>query len=279
MEGTKVLTRVSATPRKAKRAFKIWGGHSSGRFDRSDSSWRSSLIRLIALKLRWITGTEAAGRDNAQFKRALHHPYFDYAHLTGAAAGECWGIWDARFVELLKRPRAAKLSDKTYVRSPEYGGGRTAPVHALVIPLKARKGKKQWVLVISHDPLDNTEARAEVWVDVQAGKVRLNEQLELEFPDAEIIFIADVNKNLRQPEESFKVARYIEHPMKKLASWRGKMPPSGGTHENAVIDMAFADPGVIVECELVSDDDSSDHRPFRYRVVGRLLKMIGKAKT
>jgi len=274
MEDTKVRVSVSGAARKAKRAIRIWAGHSSGRFDRPDKLWRTSIIRLIGLNLKWITGTEASGRDNKQFEKALRHPYHDFVHLTGAAAGECWGIWDTRFLELMKSPWAAKLSDKTYVRSPEYGGGRTAPVHGLVIPLKARKGRKQWVVVVSHDPLDNTEQRAEVWVDVQAGKVRLNEQLELEFPDAEIIFVGDINKNLRQPEESFKVARHIEHPMEKLASWRGHMPKGVGTLGKSVVDMAFADPGVIVACELVLDLRASDHRPFKYRVSGRLRKLV-----
>lgn len=276
MEGKKVQTAQPRAVQKAKRFFRIWGGHSSGRFDRSDQSWRASIVRLIRLNLLWLTGTEAAGRDNKQFKLALTHTGWGYTHLTGPAAGECWAMWNSRFVELMDEPWAAKLSDKTYVRSPEYGGGRTKPFHALVVPLNARKGKKKWVLVISHDPLDNTETRAEVWVDVQDGKVHLNERLELMYPGAEIIFVGDVNKNLRQPEESFRVAQHIEHPMKKLASWRGKMPKKGGTHVNQIIDMAFADPGVIVDCQLVADDDSSDHRPFRYRLGGRLRKMLAK---
>lgn len=278
MEGAKVLTHQSPARKAARRIFRIWAAHSSGRFDRSDASWRASLKRLIRLHMKWVTGTEAAGRDNKQFKTALSFAGWDYSHLTGAAAGECWAAWDTDFVELMGKPFAAQLSDMTYVRSPEYGGGRTKPVHALVVPLKARKGKKQWVLVISHDPLDNTQQRAEVWVDVQHGKVQLNDSLELQYPDAEIIFVADVNKNLRQPEESFRVARYIEHPMKKLASWRGHMPQGGGTHGNQVIDMAFADPGVIVDCQLVVDDKSSDHRPFKYRLAGRLRKVLRKIK-
>lgn len=278
MEEADVTLSVPAARERPKRIKFITGGFSAGRFDRSNLSWRLSIMRLIRLKLIFLFGTEAAGRDNKQFRSALSHFNWDYVHLSGAAVGECWGMWNAQYVELMAKPFAAKLSDMTWTRSEEYGGKDTKPIHGLVIPLKARKGKKQWVFVISHDPTDKTEHRQEVWVDVQKGKVELNDRLELRFPDAEIIFFADVNKNLKQPNESFQVARYIEHPMKKLSSWRGRMPRSGGTHGNDVIDMGFADSGVFVDCQLVKDDSSSDHRPFKFRLSGRLRKMVTKLK-
>lgn len=262
---------LAARPRR--RRFRMWFVHSSGRFDRSVAVWRASLSRLRKLG-SVVTGTEAAGRSRSVFASALGRVGWDYAHLSGAAVGECYASWDGTVLEPAAHPFARKLTDMTWTRAPEFGGAKAAKVHALVVPLRTRtRGGRMYVLVVVHWPLDNTEQRAAVWRDVCEGIRDLQRDLEARWPDADVVVVGDVNKNLRQHNEAAQVRQRLEWAMHTVVSWRPPFP-SAGTHGSQLIDMAFARAGVIRACELVADDASSDHRPFRYRLRGWLLRVL-----
>lgn len=272
---TSVQLTVPKPP--ARRRWRIWGVQSAGRFDRSVVSWRRSLVRLVGLGV-WVTGTEAAGRTASEFRAALTRVGWDFVHLSGAAVGECYATWDAAVVELAGHPFARKLTDLTWVRDAEYGGDTAALVHALVVPLRNRRGRARVrVLVVVHMPLDNTAPRQAAWLDCCRGLRILEADLDRMYPGAEVVIVMDGNKNLHEPAELAEVSAHLEKPLRMVVSWRRPYPVAG-THARQLIDYALAAAGVIVACQLVADDDSSDHRPFRYRLRGWLRRVLSSAQ-
>lgn len=270
-----IVSPVIPTSRAVRRRRRVWVVFSAGRFDRDRSVWRASLRRLRKLG-SVVAGTEAAGRKPDDFRAALTEFDWDYAHLAGAAVGECYLTWDGRALELGGRAFARKLSDLTWTRSPEYGGEKAQPVHALVVPLRNRAGRRRVrVFVVVHMPLDNTKQRAAAWVDCCRGLVRLKAEILELFPGAELVIMMDGNKNLRKPAERLMVLKHLCRPLGFQTSWRPPLP-AAGTHGDQVIDLALAEPGVIVACELVADDPSSDHRPFRFRLRGWVRRLVAR---
>jgi hypothetical protein len=157
------------------------------------------------------------------------------------------------------------LPDHTWVRSPEYGGKRTAPVHALVVPLDRRLNRT--ILVIAHMPLDNTPARAEAWVDCCRGLVKLVHGLYARFPNfTDVVVVFDCNKNLRDPREAALVRQHLERPLAMVNSWARGLPKAGGTEGRQVMDFALVRRARLAACELLRDLSDSDHRAFRYRL-------------
>lgn len=260
-----VVFPETTTRRRGRRVLRLWFAHNSGRFDRPDRLWAAAITKLRR-KAGLITGTEAAGRDGHIFKWALRGTDWAYAHLTGAAEAECYATWDTSVLGLTGKPFAHKLTDLTWVRSPEYGGKKAAKVHALVLRLRViATGQTYWV-VVWHAPLDNTDARAAAWVDSCAGLVDLKAHLHDVDRAAEVIIVGDVNKNLRLHNEAGAVRQHLEKPLGMVTSWAGGLPRNGGTHDNQVIDYALLPRAILAGCQLLKDLPDSDHRAFRYRL-------------
>lgn len=253
--------RPAARRRPRRRA--LWFIHNSGRFDKPAAAWRAA-ITWLRRRGSLITGTEAAGRTATLFRAALADHDWAYAHLSGAAEGEAYAAWAMDDLELLGKPFARKLTDRTWVRSAEYGGKRAAKVHALVVHLRELRTDRTWWVVVVHMPLDNTDQRAAAWVDCCAGLVDLQAALEKRDPNAELVVVGDVNKNLREHYEATQVQRHLARPLGLAVSWAGRMPRAGGTHGRQVIDYALA--WGFTACQLLRDLPDSDHRAFRYRV-------------
>jgi hypothetical protein len=261
-------TKPATAHKRARRLWRVWFVHSSGRFDRSAHVWVASLRRLRKLGVV-ITGTEAAGRSAADMARAFGDTWA-FAHLTGAAQGESFAAWDTRVLTLVSRPKAYKLSDLTWTRAPEYGGKPAAKVHALVVPLQPVKGKRRRIfLVIVHMPLDNTDKRAEAWVDCCKGLRELTDQLHDMDPDAEVVLVGDWNKDQRDHREAAMMRLHLTGPLGLRNSWDGwlsRLSAGDGTHGRQIIDAALLVARMLIRCVLITDDASSDHRPFRYKV-------------
>jgi hypothetical protein len=256
---------AARTRRRVLPVLRLWFAHNSGRFDRPAGLWRHALIWLTG-RASLVTGTEAAGRSASQFRDAIGREDWAYAHLTGAAVGECYGVWDPSVLDLFAHPFAHKLTDLTWVRSPEYGGKPAAKVHALVLPLRVtRGGRKHWIAVV-HMPLDNTPARAAAWVDCCKGLAALQADLHRRDPEADFIVVMDGNKNLRLHDEAGMVRQHLEKPLHAVTSWEYGLPKGGGTHGVQVIDYALLPKPLLVAAELLKDLPDSDHRAFRYRV-------------
>lgn len=262
-----VVTRATHPAEKRRRKIAMWFVHSSGYFGANTVAWRASNGRLRT-KGVFISGTEAAGRTAADFRTlAKGAPTWETVHLSGAAEGECYAHFDTTYLELDGRAFARKLTDLTWVRDEEHGGKRAAKVHALVLPVRRTKGKARRVyVVIVHMPLDNTPERARCWIDCASGLVDLEHDLRAHDPNAEVVIVADFNKNLREPDELHTVRRHLTTPLRMVTSWATGLPAAGGTHGRQVIDFALLVRWFLGACELLADDASSDHRPFRYRL-------------
>lgn len=251
--------------RKGRRVLRLWFVHNSGRFDRPDRLWRTAITRLRRKGIL-ITGTEAAGRHADLFHAALAGTDWGYAHLSGAAEGECYVTWDETAAELVGKPFAHKLTDLTWTRSQEYGGKKAAKVHALVLRLRiARGGQTYWIVVV-HMPLDNTPQRAAAWVDCCRGLVALEAELRERDPSAEVVIVGDFNKNLRLSNERSAVRAHLSVPLAMVTSWARGLPKRGGTHDGQVIDYAVLRLPILATCQLLPDLADSDHRAFRYRL-------------
>lgn len=263
------------------------GIHSSGRFDRPIASLAASVRRLrrvargrgpLRRRVAFITGTEAGGRSDAELEQALgSDPTWDYVNLKGPAA-ECWATWRTSMLERNGRPYSRQLSDITWTRSKEYGGKEAAPVKALVVPLRVvgRPNRRHIYLVVIHMPLDNTELRAQAWVDCCRGlRALVVDEIRTHDPHAEIVIEADWNKDHRNDRERDMIRKHVARPLRLVQGWDGSRPGRGGTHGRRLID------GVVSSrrflgwstpwCWLTADDNSSDHRPYVHTVRWPLL--------
>jgi hypothetical protein len=170
----------------------------------------------------------------------------------------------------VSRPKAYKLTDLTWTRSPEYGGKPAAKVHALVVPLRPVKGNRRLIfLVVVHMPLDNTEQRAEVWVDCCRGLRELEDQLHAMDPTAEVVLVGDWNKNEKDHQERGMIRKHLTGPLGLTDCWdygRHSLSVGEGTHGRQVIDAALLPKPMLRAARLCPDDASSDHRPMRYKV-------------
>ncbi len=260
------LVQPQTNPRRRRLPRRgLWIAHNSGRFDTPSNLWRHAIIWLRG-KADLITGTEAASRSDTLFSAALGDSDWAYAHLTGAAAGECFATWNPAVVDLLGKPFAHKLTDLTWVRDQEHGGKEAAKVHALVLRLRiTATGKRLWLVVV-HMPLDNTPTRAAAWLDCCVGLAALKADLQRRDPTADVLINGDWNKNLRLHNEAGIVRQRLEKPLGLVTSWEFGLPKTGGTHGTQVIDYGLLRRALLVACELLRDLPDSDHRAMRYRI-------------
>lgn len=234
--------------------------HSSGRFDRSTALNRKdneSFHKIAEL----VTHTEMSAD---RMTDAFRLPGWSFAHDNrGGGRDECVVEWDNEAFSLGGMPRTEQLSKMRFTRSKEYGGKTADPFFALVVPLQVadHPGQRVWVIV-AHMPLDNTALRARIWFDTCRGLRKVVRALRKEDPGAEVLIVADWNKNYRQAEERAKMEKKVARPLGLRQSWAGHAPASGGTHgPKALIDGDVTDL-VPTGARLLEDTAASDHRPY-----------------
>jgi hypothetical protein len=251
-----------------------WFVHSSGRFDRPLSAWRGSTAALRGFGTL-ITGTESAStRTRAEVDSVLGGVQdWAYAHLTGHdGEGECYATWDTRARVTTAEPYTLQLSTETWTRSPEYGGKPAAHPHALVVPLAIpnRPHRRNLYVIVVHMPLRNTPQREHVWL-LCADTLRQHvHHLRHVDPGCQVDVVGDWNRDYRAPVERALLDKEIARPLRLTPSWFNHLPAVGGTHNNGLIDGAYTDMPVL-DAELLTDDRSSDHRPWRYQTHATLL--------
>lgn len=269
--------RPTVTVRAPRRAL---AAHSSGRFDRSVEKLERSVRRirhttrgrgLLQRKVALVTGTEASGRSAAELERVLGAPNWDYVHIDGRGKSECWATWDTRVLERAGRAYTRQITDRTWFRSPEYGGSAAPFVHALVVPLRVvgRPARRTITVIVVHMPLDNTELRADIWVECTRGLREVVAEIRANDPHTEILIEADWNKNYREADERRMIQHYVADALRLVQAWDGSAPARGGTHgPRALIDGAVASRRLLGAttpwCWLLKDDTSSDHRPYAH---------------
>lgn len=261
--------RPSASSRKGPK--RGWFVHSSGRFDRPLHDLRASVERLRGMRgpdeVVLVSGTESSHRPDS----FLRGKGWESVHLDGAGRNECWATWRSDALELIRPAYARRIADRQWYRV----GGSIAPkVHALVIPLRVvnRRFRRKIYVVVIHMPLDNTPLRASIWFECCDGLRDVAAEIRAEDPTAEIVFLADWNKNWRQAPERAAIQSRLAGPLGLQQAWDGHAPKRGGTHGPiSLLDGAILAAKAIFGCELVKDDDSSDHRPMRVGVKFRLV--------
>lgn len=261
--------------------------HSSGRFDRSVESLERNVRRIrhttrgrgpLRRGVALVTGTEASGRSDAELERVLGDPGWDYVHINGRGKSECWATWDTSVLERAAEPYTRQLTDRTWVRSKEYGGSTAPFVHALVVPLRVvgRPARRSLTVIVVHMPLDNTELRAEIWVECTRGLRAVVAEIRANDPHTQILIEADWNKNYRQADERRMIEHYVANPLGLVQAWDGSAPARGGTHGPlGLIDGAVGSRRLLGAttpwCWLLEDDASSDHRPYAHALRWPLL--------
>lgn len=232
---------------------------SAGRYDRP-------LVRLAASvdRLQEIAGviihTEQAGQRVARWRlfTAALWPFF---YPAGPGRAELVVQWAPR-IQVAGEPRTYRLTALWYQR---VGGARTPPFHAAAVPLVDRADTppgRVTVVIAAHLPTRNNLRRRAVWRGCMRGLVRVVGQVRDQYPGCAVVVACDFNVDHRtgQPGRAL-VGRYLT-PLGLRDGWQGREPAVAGTHGRRLIDAAWTDLPVA-GCQLVADDDSSDHRPFR----------------
>lgn len=240
---------------------------SSGRFDRPIGAVEKSVDFLESIA-KLVFHTEVSSRTLQQIIFAFKNPGWKYGHVAGAGADECLTEWEVKTWDLAEHPTAHQITEKTWVRADAYGGKKAAYVSTLVVVLRHKKTGKVVVTFITHMPLDNTKARAEIWVDCCKGIVALKRKFARMYPGCEFLIAADWNKNWKAPKEREMLVKHLAKPLKMTYVWSHvEHLPDGGTEGKSIIDGFFVSDGIrVLECGLAPDDPSSDHRPMKAKV-------------
>lgn len=238
--------------------------HSSGRFNRSIALLERD-VRVHHKVASIVTHTEMT-RDTTI--GAFRHQGWSFARSEkDDGQDECVTEWDDRVWAKVRPARTRRLTEMTWVRSQEYGGNVAVPPYALTVALESveRPGKRVTVIV-AHMPLDNTENRAQIWVDCSRTLGELVKDERAIDPDARILIGADWNKNYRLLSERAMIERHVADPLGLTQAWKGNVPRGGGTHgPRGLIDGDVTDLKVLGS-KLLPDTAASDHRPYAVRL-------------
>jgi len=154
-----------------------------------------------------------------------------------------------------------KLTDKVWTD----GQGRKHETWCGTALLKHKSGCKLFVSVChlpSHVQNGNKfydNAQAKAWKSACSGwSDYWNNKRKKDHPDIAMI-IADWNVDFHSGHWRDVVQSYFPS---MFLGWNGHMPPNGkGTHGSRLIDGTMATKKTT-KCELLKDDNSSDHRPY-----------------
>lgn len=233
--------------------------HQSGRFDRSMASL-SHAVQEWHDRASLVTHTEM-GYDEREGAFVGHEGWSYFRAKRDRGADECVVEWRDSLWEPAGRAWSKKLTDETYIRAPEYGGGPTPPVHATTVPLRHRIANETLVVTVAHMPVLNTARRQDVWDAAIGGWRKHIRELRRLYPGAYQLVVADWNLDYR----TFLGRRRLKKAWGSLdlsAAWHGNVPVDGGTHgKRRLIDGDYTDLDVR-KCVLLPRNKSSDHRAY-----------------
>lgn len=236
--------------------------HESMRFDRSNALLHKDVV-TFARFAEVITLTEMS-RDTKERREAVRlNGWSTFYSDKQKGADECVILWKNSAFTLDGTPTSVPITDKTWVRSKEYGGKRANPVHLISVPLAwAEEPKRRLVVMTCHMPLDNTPLRAAIWKDCAAGiraEVRKRRRRD---PGVKILITSDFNKNFREDAERRLIRKHLSKPLGLRQVWAGDVPRTGGTHgPRGLIDGMLTDL-YHPRARLLRDTAASDHRPM-----------------
>ena len=236
---------------------------SAGRFDRSVKQLSDEVNdhhNLCSLAVR----TELSNDERIV---AFRLPGWSFTRGEGRGADECLVEWDNADWSLCGMPTALPLTDRTWTRSKEYGGGEAPSPHVLRVPLaRAEHPERRVTVFAAHMPLDNTPLRADIWIDCAKELRRLVRRERERDPYARTLIGCDWNKNYREAHERAMIQDYVAHPLELVQAWRGHVPEHGGTHGPRGLIDGFVTDLSVLDARLLDDTPASDHQPFAVRL-------------
>lgn len=240
--------------------------HQSGYWANVDSPlFTANARRMRAGDCTIVTRTECT---NQQTNKTLNRDF----------GGEDWGIWHPR---MNGRPVDCSLEwDKAHwqaigtglkqltdFRVTTKGGVRLLPSSAPWALLRSLTDDDVLLfLSAAHNNLDNTEARAQGWLDEAATfahwQAATLTRLRRQNPSSTRILRlhqADVNKNLREDDERAQVQNRMLAGTGLHHKWPPRLPVKG-THGKQIIDYAFT--SMSGATKRMAGDRFSDHDPI-----------------
>jgi len=234
--------------------------HSSSLYSNSPSSLAKQLDRLVSAtdpEANVATYTEVGSAERTEAMKQAD-PDDWAAWVPGQSdVGIMWR--KANFGPVWKEPH--KLTDKVWTDGHgrkhetwcatallEHTDGHTLFLSVCHLPSHVQNGNKFY---------DNAQAKA--WKSACAGwSDYWNNKRKKDHPDLAML-AADWNVDFHSSTWRDQVQSYFPS---MFLGWKGNMPPAGkGTHGSRLIDGTMATVKAN-KCELLKDDDSSDHRPY-----------------
>lgn len=240
-----------ATRRRRARVRHI---HSSSRFDRS----ALSLVRAVAYYILFadlLTFTEVANDRRAQALRALGWRRIQMIGKPGV--DEC-------AVMFLRLKWRYVTHNVTLLSQQKLANGRW--LYALTVELEHRRTKQRLLVSVTHLPAHiqgpgRIEQDAQGRIYTAAVKTWHNFLMVSRRPGLSIMAVADWNLDVRLSWVREWLTRMF---IGLRSSWgaRSRPLPEDGTHGSRLIDDTRSNM-TLYRIDLLRDDDSSDHRPYR----------------
>jgi hypothetical protein len=230
----------------------IRAAHSSGKWDGPDDAFKAEVTRLRK-NHSLVTRTEETKPIPEEATWRVWHP-------EGA---DCSIEWDA---EVWKVVDLGQLQ-LTSIRIHTEKGFLKPPCSATLATLEHRESGLRVHWSTAHLDLENTPLRRQAAQQERIGLSNHWSRAMHRMPDIHQVFQGDINLDQRSRADRELTGQLIPHGMVNL--WAGALPAEGGTHGQAVLDVALSTlPGRV---QLLADDSSSDHRPFEADYHARVL--------
>ena len=219
------------------------------RFDRPGKTLEAQLDDLT--REHFIIGLTEVGDRHANLLRV---PGWGWFRADGKGADDCAVLWDDEFWSLDGFARAVPLTSIVWQRVAKYGGGKTPPVHATVVPL--RGGGDRLVVIVVHMPTRSTVLRRRAWASCVSGLVRLVKRIRAVDSKADVILMADWNADWHNAKDRALLEKAHQRLGLTLC-WQHDAPDTG-THGKRLID------GISTEkparARVLAPSPASDHR-------------------
>lgn len=174
-----------------------------------------------------------------------------------AMLADCGIEWDQDIWKAVDR-YTLQLTD---FRATTPNDVKLQPSTGVFVHLEHHETKRDVLLGAGHLSLDNTADRAVSWVTETATLNQHFRDVEAKHPGWEIVWQGDCNRDQRVAANRALVRRHLLAGTKMHNCWEGHIPATGGTHgRRSILDLTVSTmPG---GSRLLSDDASSDHRPY-----------------
>lgn len=242
------------TRRRAPRRWQLRHVHSSSRFDRSPLSLLRA-VRVYLTRAAVITLTETTREPRTRVLRSL--PGYDLLKVAGIP-----GAGDPAV--LVRRRRLEVIWVKRWVLSEQRYDLGASLVVAVAVLLRDRHSGRELLVTVAHLPARLHEDRnLAVWRDaLETWGILVHAELDVR-PDLRVLLTGDFNLCARSAGNRREINRLLDVPG-LASSWgrRVRALPEQGTHGQRLIDDTWSNMPLL-RVDLLPDDPSSDHRPYR----------------